>query len=124
MSKFKSIKIKGNKGGFGGPVTVVPDEKKNKIMYMNLEGDRSEVVQRIIELSGMEAINGFNEIVKEDELALVIIDCGGTLRAGVYPRKGIPTVNLIPTGKMGIFAEFMTDDIYVSGTTKDDIELV
>lgn len=123
MAEYKSIKIKSNKGGFGGPITVTPTSKKNKVMYMNLEGDRSKVVQKIIELTGMDAINGFNEIVQEEELALVIIDCGGTLRAGVYPRKGIPTINLIPTGKMGIFAEFMTDDIYVSGTTEDDIEL-
>lgn len=41
------------------------------------------------------------------------------MRCGVYPQKGIPTVNTRNTGKAGPFAKFITPEIYVSGVTKD-----
>ena len=47
----------------------------------------------------MKAVNGNLETCPDEEVALAIIDCGGTLRCGIYPSKGIPTANLLATGK-------------------------
>lgn len=35
-------------------------------------------------VAGLAPVNGFKTNSPEEELALVIIDCGGTLRCGIY----------------------------------------
>ncbi|MCI3028785.1 PTS glucitol/sorbitol transporter subunit IIB [Desemzia sp. C1] len=124
MSEYRSIRVEKGPGGWGGPLTITPTEKKHKFIYVVGGGEKPEIVDQIAEMTGMEAVNGFKTSIPDEETALAIIDCGGTLRCGIYPQKEIPTINVIPTGKSGPLAKFITEDIYVSNVGPKQISLV
>ncbi|GKU81784.1 PTS glucitol/sorbitol transporter subunit IIB [Niallia sp. NCCP-28] len=124
MTEYRSVKIVKGNGGFGGPLTIAPTPEKNKIVYITGGGAKPDIVDKIAELTGAEAVNGFKTSVPDESIVLAIIDCGGTLRCGIYPQKRIPTVNIMPTGRSGPLAKFITEDIYVSAVDVDQIELI
>ena len=76
----------------------------------------------MVELSGMEAVDGFKTSIPDDEIAVAVIDCGGTCVAASTPKR-IPTVNIHPLAKSGPLANFIEEDIYVSGVQPDNIQL-
>ena len=123
MAEYRAIRVEKGSGGFGGPLTIQGTEQKNKVMYITGGGVAPEILDKIVELSGLEPVNGFKTSCPEDQLALVIIDCGGTLRCGLYPKKRIPTININPVGKAGPLAQYIKEDIYVSGVTNATIAL-
>lgn len=120
---YRAVRIERGSQGWGGPLVIQPTAERNKIVAVT-GGGIPEVARRIAELTGAEAVDGFRAPPPESEYAAVVVDCGGTARAGVYPRKRIPTVNLTPVGQAGPLAKFITEDIYVSGVKPEQITAV
>ncbi len=120
--EFKAVKVSAGRGGWGGPLVIKPTDQRNKIASVT-GGGIHPVARRLAELTGGEAIDGFKHPPLESEMAAVVVDCGGTARCGVYPRKRIPTINLNQVGQAGPMAQFITEDIYVSGVTTKDMAM-
>lgn len=123
MTEFHTITVERGSGGYGGPLTITPTPDKNKLVYIVGGGMRPEVVDEIARLSGAEPVNGFATTVPDEETFAVVIDCGGTLRCGIYPKKGIPTINVMPTGKTGPLAKYIHESIYVSAVDSAQVHL-
>lgn len=119
---YKAVRISKGPGGWGGPLVIEPTEQRNKVVSVT-GGGIHPVAAHIAELTGAEAVDGFRAPPVEGEMAVVVVDCGGTARCGVYPRKRIPTVNLTPVGQAGPLAQFITEDIYVSGVKPEHVTL-
>lgn len=50
-------------------------------------------------LTESEVVNGFSDIPPDNDILCVVINCAGSLRCGLYPQKGIPTINVLPTAR-------------------------
>jgi len=119
---YKAVKISRGSTGWGGPLVIEPTEQRSKVVSVT-GGGIHPVAQLIADMTGAEAVDGFRAPPIESEMAVVVVDCGGTARCGVYPRKRIPTVNLTPVGQAGPLAQFITEDIYVSGVKPANVTM-
>lgn len=119
---YKTVFVAPGNNGWGVGFTLTPSDKKNKVVSVT-GGGIHPVAQRIAELTGAEAWDGFKNQVPEDEMLCAVIDCGGTARIGVYPMKRIPTVDILPSSPSGPLAKHITEDIFVSGVKPESIQL-
>lgn len=110
---YRNIKITKGTSGFGGPLIIEPNETKNVVLCVTGQ-QISPIAKKIAEMTGCELVDGFSTTVPDEKVAVAVVNCGGTARCGVYPRKRIPTVNVEPVGKAGPLAMYITEDIYVS----------
>lgn len=120
--KYKAVRVTRGSTGWGGPLVIKPTAQRDKIVAVT-GGGIPPLARRIAEMTGGIAVDGFRQPPVEGEICAVVIDCGGTARCGVYPRKKIPTINLTPVGQSGPLAQFITEDIYVSGVKPENVTL-
>ena len=120
MAEYKNIKISKGSAGFGGPLIIEPTETRNKVLCVTGQ-QISPIATKIAEMTGCELVDGFKTTVPDDEIAVAVVNCGGTARCGVYPKKRIKTVNVEPVGAVGPLAMYITEDIYVSDVKESNL---
>ncbi|HRE28023.1 MAG TPA: hypothetical protein PK954_15390 [Anaerolineales bacterium] len=121
--QYKKVRIKKGPRGWGGPLVVQPKPGKD-LIYSVTGGGIHPVAQRIADLSGGKPFDGFKSKAGFEEIAVAVIDCGGTARVGVYPMKKVLTVDIHPTSPSGPLMRFITEELFVSGVRPEDIEVV
>jgi len=121
MSDYKSVKVSKGRGGWGGPLTITPTDDRPLVASIT-GGGIHPVAQKIAELTGGEAFDGFSSCAPFDKLAVAVIDCGGTARVGVYPMKKVKTVDIHAISPAGPLAQFITEELFVSGVKPEDVE--
>ena len=119
---YQSIKVVKGRGGWGAGLTLTPTDSK-KVVLSVTSGGIHPVAAKIAELSGAEAVDGFTNQVPDAQVMCAVINCGGTARIGVYPRKRIPTVDVYPGEPGGPLAQFITEDIFVSAVGPNEVSL-
>ena len=105
---YKKVKISHGDGGWGGPLIITPTEKCHTVLSVT-GGGIHPVAAKIAELTGGEAVDGWKTTLPDDEIMVAV---------------GINTVNLMPAGKAGPLAMFITEDIYVSAVREKNIEVI
>ncbi len=120
---YQTVKVTRGSGGWGGPLYLTPTDERNKILSVT-GGGIHPVAQKLADLTGGEAVDGFKTSVPDEEILAAVVDCGGTARCGVYPRKKVFTLNLMPVGKAGPLAQFIVEELYVSAVDEDSFEVV
>lgn len=121
--KYKKIRINKGKRGWGGPLEIEPKPGRD-LIYSVTGGGIHPVAQKIADLCGGTTFDGFQSKADFSQIAVAIIDCGGTARVGVYPMKKVPTVDIYPTSPSGPLFRFITEEYFVSGVGVDDIEVI
>jgi len=121
--KYRKVRIKKGPKGWGGPLIVAPKPGKD-LIYSVTGGGIHPLAQKIAELTGGRPFDGFKSKAAFEEIAVAVIDCGGTARVGVYPMKKVLTVDIYPTSPSGPLFRFITEEYFVSGVRLEDIELL
>ena len=121
--KYRKVKIKAGRGGWGGPLVIEPKPGKD-LIYSVTGGGIHPVAAKIAELTGGRPFDGFKSKANFDEIAVAVIDCGGTARVGVYPMKKVLTIDIHAARPSGPLMRFITPDLFVSGVKESDIEAI
>lgn len=120
---YRRVRVERGIRGWGGPLVVEPKPGKD-LIYSVTGGGIHPIAQRIADLTGGQPFDGFKSKADFDEIAVAVIDCGGTARIGVYPMKGVLTIDIHGAAPSGPLMKFITEDLFVSGVTEQHITLL
>lgn len=123
LKQQQAVRVTKGSAGWGGPLLLQADKRKHVILCVS-GGGIHPIAQRLAEACQCDVIDGFAASCPDEEILAAVIDCGGTARCGIYPKKGIPTINVLPTGQSGPLARFMKEDNYVSDVGEANIEIL
>jgi hypothetical protein len=117
---YRRVKIEKGRRGWGGPLVIEPKPGKD-LIYCVTGGGIHPVAQHIADLTGGRPFDGFRSKADFDKIAVAVIDCGGTARVGVYPMKGVLTVDIHSTSPSGPLMKYIKETNFVSGVTEASI---
>lgn len=117
----KSAKVTKGENGFGGPIILTPTSKRNKIVVVTGE-KTNPVAEKIASITGARIVDGFAQGVPCEEILVAIVDCSITARCGIYPKKGVKTINLSVAADYGPLSDYIVPDYYVSDVAPNNIE--
>ena len=120
---YRKVMVKPGVRGWGKGLVIAPKPGRD-LIYSVTGGGIHPVAQRIADLTGGRTFDGFKSKAKFEEIACAVIDCGGTARIGVYPMKGVLTVDVHGASPSGPLMRFITEENFVSGISVTDIEVV
>ena len=118
---FRSVRVSKGQGGWGTGLVLTPTEEKDVVLSVT-GGGIHPVAQKIADLTGARAVDGFTNHVSDAQVMAAVINCGGTARIGVYPKKRIPTIDVSPGEPGGPLALYITEDIFVSAVTEGQVQ--
>ncbi len=95
-----SVTITKGSSGWGGPLTVYETETR-KVVASVTGGSIHPLAEKIASLLGVPVVDAFNNKVEPDTIIIAVVDCGGTLRCGVYPKMGVKTIDIHPISRPG-----------------------
>lgn len=113
VGDYKACVVEKGPRGWGGPLTIQPTTKR-KYIYSVTGGGIHPVAQKIAEITGATPFDGFSSKADFEEIAVAVIDCGGTARVGVYPMKGIPTIDVHAATPSGPLMKYIKETNFVS----------
>lgn len=119
---YTSIKVSKGSSGWGNGLVLTPTEDRHIVLSVT-GGGIHPVAAKMAELSGAEAVDGFSNTIPDEQVMAVVINCGGTARVGIYPKKGLPTVDIFPGGPTGPLAKYIKPDIFVSDVSPERITI-
>jgi glucitol/sorbitol PTS system EIIB component len=122
VTDFRTVFVRRGRNGWGNGLELTPTPERHTVISVT-GGGVHPVAQRIADLSGAKVVDGFKTHIADEEVLAAVINCGGTARIGIYPRKRIPTVDVFPGEPGGPLAQFITEDIFVSAVGAEDISL-
>jgi sorbitol-specific phosphotransferase system component IIBC len=120
---YKKVLVEKGSRGWGGPLTIEPKPGREYIVSIT-GGGIHPLAQKIAELTGGIPFDGFKSKVGFEQMACVVIDCGGTARVGVYPMKKVPTIDIYPTSPAGPLMMFIKEEVFVSGVKAENLKVV
>lgn len=86
------MRVTKGSAGWGGPLLLQADKRKHVILCVS-GGGIHPIAQRLAEACQCDVIDGFAASCPDEEILAAVIDCGGTARCGIYPkRESLPSM--------------------------------